>query len=111
MEINFIKQTTSDKENSNKYLLKQETEELGYAYIYHNTSINNVYVFIHPQHRSNGFGFTLFNLVINELKTITNYQHIELDIDKANTHLNNIIAKCGGLILSEDNEKHWIIKL
>ena len=111
MDIKFIKQETSDKENSNKYTLEEKMQELGYAYIYPNTSNNNVYVFIHPQHRSNGFGFTLFNHVIKELKKITNYPHIELDIEKSNTHINNIIAKCDGLILSEDNEKHWMLKL
>lgn len=109
--IKFIKQTFSDKENSTKYLLKTNNQELGYAHIYPNNSANNVYFFIHPQHRSNGFGFILFSYLIKELKEITKYPHISLDVDKKNTHANNIIAKSGGLILSEDKDVHWILKL
>lgn len=110
-DIKFIKESISDKTNSNKYILKAESKELGYAYIYLNNSINNIYFFIHPQHRSNGYGSLLFSNIINELKTTTEYPFIKLDVEKTNVHTNNIIAKSGGLILSEDNNTHWIVKL
>lgn len=109
--INFIKVPISDKENTNKYFLNTETEELGYAYINPSNSINNVYFFIHPQYRSNGFGTLLFSKIIAELKSTTQFPHITLDVEKTNIFTNNIIAKLGGLILSEDKNTHWIIKL
>ncbi|MFQ6752392.1 MAG: GNAT family N-acetyltransferase [Clostridia bacterium] len=110
-DIIFVKQQLSDKENSNKYLLKTELTELGYAYIFHGNSTNNVYFFIHPEHRSNGFGYLIFSHILKELKNITKYPHITLDIEKSNPHANNIIAKSGGLILSDDTHTHWILKL
>lgn len=110
-EFSFVKQSISDKDNSNKYLFKAGNKELGYAYIFHNKSINNVYFFINPQFRSNGYGFLLFKNVIKELKNTTNYSHINLDIEQSNPHANNIIGKCGGLILSKDSQTHWLLKL
>ena len=104
-------QTNSDKENSNKYLLKSNQKELGYAYILNTGSANNIYVFIHPEYRSNGFGFLLFSNAIQQLRAINKYPHITLDIEKTNIHANNIVAKCGGMILSEDDKKHWLLKL
>lgn len=109
--ISFTQQPNSDKDNSNKYLLKSNQQELGYAYIYPNNSTNTVYFFIHPEYRSNSFGSMLFSYLIKELKETTKYPHIVLDIDKTNTHANNIIAKNGGLVLSEDNDIHWLLKL
>lgn len=109
--IEFLKQAVSDKENSNKYILKNDIQELGYAYIYHGDFKNNIYIFINPKYRSNGYGFLLFSNVINELKNTTKYSHIILDTDKSNTHINNIIAKCGGLLLAEDSQSHWILKI
>lgn len=110
-KIDFIKSPCSDKENTNKYLLKTDKEELGYAYIYPNASINNIYFFIYPNYRSNGYGYLLFSNLIKELKNTTNLPNIKLDIEKTNPHANNIVAKCGGLILSEDNLKHWLLKI
>ena len=109
--IQFLKQTISDQENSDKFLLKNKQIELGYAYIYHGDFNNNIKFFIHPQYRSNGFGSLLFINIIKELKNGTNYSHIKLDIEKTNTHANNIISKHGGLILAEDSLIHWIVKL
>ena len=109
--IKFAKQLVSDKENSNKYVIKTDLQEFGYAYIYHNSHINNIYFFVYPQYRSNGFGFLLFSHIIKELRNISEYTHIELDVDKQNTHANNIIAKSGGLLLAEDSQKHWVLKL
>lgn len=110
-DIKFIKQSNCDKENINKYILKTNSQELGYASIDPNNSKNNIYFFIYPQHRSNGFGFLLFTYLIKELKETIKLPSIELDIDKTNIHANNIIAKSGGLLLAEDSKTHWVLKL
>ncbi|MBR1988234.1 MAG: GNAT family N-acetyltransferase [Clostridia bacterium] len=109
--IKFMKKIKSDQENSDKFSLKKDQQELGYAYIYHGDFKNNIYIFIHPEHRSNGYGNLLFSYIIRVLKLTTKFPHIILDIDKTNIHTNNIIAKNGGLILSEDTETHWMLKL
>lgn len=113
MKIQFKieKQPLSDKDNTDKYLLKSDNKEFGYSYIYHGSNINNIYIFINPKYRSNGLGSILFKNMLKKVKTLISDSFILLDIDKVNTPANNIIAKNGGTILAEDLQTHWMLKL
>lgn len=108
--LNIIKLDVSDHSNSDKYILKECEQELGFAYIYHGVKNNNIYVFINQVNRSNGYGTFLFNEMINIIKT-SKLAHLTFDIEKSNFSANSIIAKFGGKILSEDGKKHWLLKL
>lgn len=106
----IIKLNDSDVKNSSKYILKNKDIELGYSYIFDSAPNNNVYVFIHPEHRSNGYGSYLFGEMLKIMKSLGS-KAIKFDIEKTDVCANNILAKFKGLLLSEDENAHWILKL
>ena len=108
--LKIVKLNVSDKENSDKYVLKFNEKEIGYSYIFHEAKNNNIYIFINQDNRSNGFGSFLFGEMLKIIKS-SKLSHLFFDIEKPNYSANNIIAKFNGQILSEDDKKHWILKL
>lgn len=108
--LKILKLNVSDKENSDKYVLKFNEKEIGYSYIFHEAKNNNIYIFINQENRSNGFGSFLFGEMLKIIKS-SKLSHLFFDIEKPNYSANNIIAKFNGQILSEDDKKHWILKL
>lgn len=108
--LKILKLNISDKENSDKFLLKFNEKEIGYSYIFQEAKNNNIYIFINQENRSNGFGSFLFGEMLKIIKS-SKLSHLFFDIEKPNYSANNIIVKFNGQILSEDDKKHWILKL
>lgn len=108
--LKIVKLNVSDKENSDKYVLKLDAKEIGYSYIFHEVKSNNIFIFVNQENRSNGFGSFLFGEMLKIIKS-SKLSHLFFDIEKPNYSANNIIAKFNGQILSEDDKKHWILKL
>ena len=44
--LKILKLNVSDKENSDKYVLKFNEKEIGYSYIFQEAKNNNIYIFI-----------------------------------------------------------------
>lgn len=108
--LKVIKLKTSDKPNSSKFMLKLNNKEIGYSYIFPNNDSNKIYIFINEDMRSNGFGSKTFEQLVKLLKQ-SNLDHLIFNIEKSNICANNIIAKFGGKLLSEDNCKNWLLKI
>ena len=108
--LKILKLNVSDKENSDKYVLKFNEKEIGYSYIFHEAKNNNIYIFINQENRSNGFGSFLFGEMLKIIKS-SKLSRLFFDIEKPNYSANNIVAKFNGQILSEDDKRHWILKL
>ena len=108
--LKILKLNVSDKENSDKYVLKFNEKEIGYSYIFQEAKNNNIYIFINQENRSNGFGSFLFGEMLKIIKS-SKLSHLFFDIEKPNYSANNIIAKFNVQIFSEDDKRHWILKL
>ncbi len=92
--MELLKCQKSDKENAEKYILKDGEKELGYGYIY-NTNVNPVEIFVYEALRSNGYGKILFSKLIQILKE-KGIKIIEFEIPEENYRMTNIISSFGG---------------
>ena len=91
--MELIELKTSDKENSVKYLLKSNDNEIGYGYIFAK-EINPIEIYIYENYQSNGYGKLLFNSLLNILKN-KGLKGILFEIDESNYRFINIIGQAG----------------
>ena len=92
--MELIELKNSDKENSIKYLLKNNDEELGCGYIF-NKELNPIEIYIEEKHQSNGYGKFFFNSLLKIFKD-NGVKGMIFEVDRNNFKFMNIIQKAGG---------------
>lgn len=109
MNFKIVRKQTGEKQIET-YLLQNDVAQLGYATVDFNAKDNNIYVFINPEHRSNGYGSYLFAEMVKMFKQ-KNVQDLKFNIEKNNTNAINIIVKNNGKLLLEDRQAHLVLKI
>ena len=92
-------------------LLREEKGIIGFALVDNNAKVNNIYVEVELEHRSNGYGKFLFNESLKEYSKKFNKKELKFKILNRNL-MNIIISKSGGLqINNEDGIYTYIVLL
>ena len=89
----------SNKENMEQFDFLDGEILLGSGYINGNLTSNNIYVYVVPQYRSNGYGTQITEYLMDLLKQMSK-ESITLTIEIDNVHANNMLLKCGAVHLS-----------
>lgn len=108
--IKTIAKQRSDKPECEKFVFKNETEQLGYVYVNTKTERNAIYVFVEPKFRGNGLGSRIFAEMKKQFNH-SNFDFLLFDVEKANVDAVNMIIKNNGKLLYEDNLVHLSLKL
>ena len=108
MELTKLKE--SDKQDSTKYLLKEGEKELGFGYLIHRV-LNPIEIYIHENYRSNGYGKSLFKVLLAEAKK----QEIEkmiFNVNSTQIRFKNIISQAGAIELGRyNNITKYLLKI
>ena len=92
-------------------LVQEEKGTIGIAILDNNARVNNIYVEVELEHRSNGYGKFLFNESLKEYSKKFNKKELKFKILNRNL-MNIIISKSGGLqINNEDGIYTYIVLL
>lgn len=83
-------------------LLREEKGIIGFALVDNNAKVNNIYVEVKLEHRSNGYGMFLFNEALKEYSKYFDKKELEFKIMNRNL-INIIISKSGGLQIDNDD--------
>ena len=83
-------------------LLREEKGIIGFALVDNNAKVNNIYVEVELEHRSNGYGKLLFNEALKEYSKKFNKKELEFKIMNKNL-INIIISKSGGIQIDNDD--------
>ena len=91
---------------------KNDNIFIGYAFIKkEQTNKDNIYIKIFDKYKSNGYGNSLFNEILQILKK-KNFKDITLNIDKSNYRMINILKKNNAIEISNvRGVKEFIIKI
>lgn len=108
--MELLKLKASDKENSDKYIIKKENITIGEGYIF-NREDNQIFVYIKPEFRSNGYGSLLFEKLLNIVKK-GDIKILKFKIETQNVCGINIICKFGAVLLSASKDyTHYVLKV
>lgn len=99
--MELLKCETSDIENTEKYILKDNDKELGYGYII-SAEINPIEIFIYEKERSNGYGKLLFSKLLQILKE-KGTKLLTFDLPEEQYRMINIVSSFGGRYISIKN--------
>ena len=108
--MTILKCDKSDKENAEKYILKNGEKEIGYGYFI-NREINPIEIFINEEERSNGYGKLLFAKMLQVAKE-KGLKALIFKIKDENYRFSNIVSTSGALhISSSDGETKWALPI
>ena len=108
--MELIELEMSDKENSVKYVLIVNSEEVGYGYIF-NRETNPIEVYIDDNYQSNGYGKLLLNSLLNILKE-KGLKGVTFKLDENDYRFINIIKQAGAVEVGRQfPDIKFIIKL
>lgn len=89
----------SNMENMEEYDFLDNEILIGSGYININVKMNNVYIFVKPEFRSQGYGSYITKHMIEKLYN-NNINQITILLESENTHACNMIEKFGAINVS-----------
>lgn len=108
--MQIYKCKNSDREDMEKYILKDGDTQLGYAY-FKQEKINPIEIFIDEDKRSQGFGKELFVQMVKIAKE-KGLNSLMFEIKNENYRMINIIASFGGVPLGTFNGiQKWMLPI
>ena len=108
--MELVKLSTSDKDDSVKYVLKLNGKEIGHGYIF-SREINPIEIYIEKDYQSNGCGKFLFSSLLNILKA-SGLKGIIFELDENCYKFINIIKQSGAIEVGRQLPKiKFIVKL
>lgn len=108
--MELIELEVSDKENSVKYNLISNGQEIAHGYIF-NRDINPIEIFVEEKYQSNGYGKYLFNSLLKILKN-NGEKGIIFQLDESNFKMINIIKGSGAVEIGKNiSEIKFMLKI
>lgn len=108
--MELLKSRNSDKENSVKYVLKEQDTDIGYGYIY-SREVNPIEIYVYEKYQSNGYGKALFNFLLNELKQ-SGVKGAIFELDESQYRFKNIISQAGAFEIGRNLPKiKYVLKI
>lgn len=89
----------SNIDNMEEYDFFEKEILIGSGYINYNIKMNNIYIFVKPEFRSQGFGCYITKHMI-ELLCNNNIKQVTIVLERENKHACNMIEKFGAIDVS-----------
>jgi GNAT superfamily N-acetyltransferase len=89
----------SNIDNMEEYDFFEKEILIGSGYINYNIKMNNIYIFVKPEFRSQGFGCYITKHMI-ELLCNNNIKQVTISLERENTHACNMVEKFGAINVS-----------
>ena len=100
----------SDKNDAEKYELKNGEQVIGFAY-YFGTEINPIEIYVNENERSNGYGKLLFAKMLEVAKE-KGAKSLFFQIEDNNYIVSNIVSSAGAIHLSStDGITKWVLPI